>query len=148
MWLWLSPLLPPLAAKNSPASSFARSRAVARELRSRVPAGAPIFVWGFEPSIYWMAERPAASRFIYNVPQRTAWRRDESRATLLRELAAHPPAAIVVQHGDRIPKVTGDDRDSAGALEAFPELQRLLVRDFTWAREVRDFDVYVRRQPG
>ncbi|MBN2192532.1 MAG: glycosyltransferase family 39 protein [Polyangiaceae bacterium] len=120
-------------------------RAVALELRQRVPEGSPIFVWGFEPVIYWLAERPAASRFIYNVPQRTAWQMDQARATLLRDLAAKPPAAIVVQRGDRFSKVTGDDLDSAGALGTFPELRATLERDFVIAGDIRDFTIYVRR---
>jgi uncharacterized membrane protein YhaH (DUF805 family) len=123
-------------------------RAVALELKSRVPEGEPIFVWGFEPAIYWIADRPAASRFIYDVPQRTEWQRDRSRALLLRDLAAHPPAAIVVQEGDRFPKVTGDDLDSAGALATFPELRRMLNEQFAYAGEVRSFQLYVRRGPA
>ncbi len=120
-------------------------RAVAQELQAQVPEGAPIFVWGFEPAIYWLAERPVASRFVYDVPQRTHWQRDRSRATLLRDLAARPPAAIVVQSGDRFPRVTGDDLDSAAALATFPELVRLLTEEFTYVGEVRTFGVYVRR---
>jgi len=120
-------------------------RAVAQELQARVPEGAPVFVWGFEPAIYWLAERPAASRFIYDVPQRTEWQRDRSRATLLRDLTARPPAAIVVQSGDRFPRVTGDSLDSAAALATFPELQRLLREEFTYVGEVRGFGLYVRR---
>jgi hypothetical protein len=53
--------------------SLTADRAVARELRSRTSEGAPVFVWGFEPVVYWLADRPPASRFVYNVPQRTSW---------------------------------------------------------------------------
>src|SRR5688572_24665157 len=55
--------------------SLTADRAVARELRARTSSGTPIFVWGFEPVIYWLADRPPATRFIYNVPQRTPWQR-------------------------------------------------------------------------
>jgi hypothetical protein len=48
----------------------ARNRRIAQQLRDRVPAGEPIYVWGFEPVLYDLADRPSASRFIYNVPQR------------------------------------------------------------------------------
>src|SRR5262249_31084728 len=58
------------------------------------------FVWGFEPMIYDMAERRAATRYIYDVPQRVAWFRDTARARLMQDLAAHPPKAIVVEHRD------------------------------------------------
>ena len=43
--------------------NLSADRAVARELRARTRAGAHVFVWGFEPVIYWLAERPPAIAF-------------------------------------------------------------------------------------
>lgn len=119
----------------------------ALELRNRVPEGQPVFVWGFEPGIYWMAERRPASRFIYNVPQRAQWQRAQARTMLMNELAAHPPAAILVQHRDRFPMVSGDDLDSAQALYTFPELEGLIDTAYVPAGEIAGkFDLYLRRE--
>src|SRR5450755_2076857 len=71
-------------------------RDVALEVRSRTSSADPIFVWGFEPAIYWLAERPPSSRFIYDVPQRTEWQKGYARAELLRDLSQQPPALIIV----------------------------------------------------
>jgi hypothetical protein len=124
--------------------SLAADRAVALELRSRTRADAPVFVWGFEPVIYWLAARPPATRFVYNVPQRTPWQRERARADLMHDLRAHPPAAIVVQRNDVFPMVTGDTLDSRRALATFPELDHLIESGYELAKTIEDFDVFVR----
>jgi hypothetical protein len=110
-----------------------------------VSPGESIFVWGFEPAIYWFSRRTPASRYLYDVPQRAAWQRDRARSELLSELTATPPAAIVVQHGDVFSFVTGDELDSHGALATFPELASLLDNRYRLAETVGDLDVYVSR---
>jgi hypothetical protein len=107
--------------------------------------GEPIFVWGFEPAVYWFSRRTTASRYLYDVPQRAAWQRGRARSELLGELAATPPAAIVVQHGDVFSFVTGDELDSHGALATFPELARLLDDHYRLSETVGDLDIYVSR---
>jgi hypothetical protein len=126
--------------------SLGADRAVARELRARTKPEAPVFVWGFEPVIYWLAARPPASRFIYDVPQRTPWQREWARSELMRELHARPPEAIVVQRNDVFPMVTGDTLDSHRALSTFPALAALLEHDYELATNVEDFELFLRRR--
>lgn len=121
------------------------NRRVAMELRQRTAPGEAVFVWGFEPGIYWLAERRVPTRFIYNVPQRARWGRDATRHELLSALERDPPRVIVVQHGDRFWWVTGDDYDSAEALRAFAELDAMLRDHYSLATTVSDFDVYERK---
>jgi hypothetical protein len=122
--------------------SLTADRAVALELKRHTPANAPVFVWGFEPVIYWLAGREPATRFIYDVPQRTPWQRERARRELMQDLVAHPPAAIVVQHNDVFPMVTGDTLDSRRALPTFPELERLIDSRYELATTIEDFDLY------
>jgi hypothetical protein len=126
--------------------NLSADRAVARELRSRTRSGAHVFVWGFEPEpvISWLAERPPATRFIYNVPQRTSWERERARADLLKDLALHPPAAIVVQKNDIFWAVTGNELDSRRELPNFPALQSMLDDRYDPVASVEDFDIYLR----
>lgn len=119
------------------------NRAAAALIAARVPEGAPIFVWGFEPAIYDLAGRPVASRFIYDVPQRAAWSRDVMREALLRDLDARPPAAIVVEHHDVMPAVTGDKLDSATSLEDFAPLRDRLRAGYTLAGRTGDLEVWI-----
>lgn len=118
---------------------------VANLLRGRLKPDERVFVWGFEPHIYALSERRAASRYIYNVPQRVAWSRHEARATLMHELRNSRPSAFVVERGDVFPMVTGDLLDSESALNDFPELASFVESDYELAAQIGDFDVYFSR---
>jgi hypothetical protein len=120
-------------------------RAVADFLRERVPPGRPIYIYGFEPGIYDFADRSPASRYIYDVPQRVKWGRDAARQQLMADLAARPPAAIVVQHGDDLSWVTGDGHDSAQSLVEFPALPTLLQERYVFDRSIDVFEIWVER---
>jgi hypothetical protein len=121
------------------------NRAAAAWLARHTPADATLFVFGFEPVLYDLSERAPASRYVYNVPQRAAWSAAAHRAVLLRELAARPPAAVVVVHGDPLPAVTGDALDSAAALAGFPELARWLDEGYAQAARFGDLEIFMRR---
>ncbi len=128
--------------------NLAADRKVARSLSERTKPGDPVFVWGFEPVIYWLADRDPPTRFIYNVPQRLGSSRDWSQAELFQDLSRAPPAALVVEHGDIFPAVTGDWLDSNDALQNFEELDSMIRREYEWVERIEDFDVYVRRSEG
>jgi hypothetical protein len=119
------------------------NREVAEWIRREVPAGRRVFVWGFEPVIYEMADRDPATRYIYDVPQRVTWGQREARELLMRELAAHPPAAIVVENNDVFPQVTGDSVDSADTVPKFPAFQELVYGRYRHHVTIEDFDVYL-----
>ena len=119
-------------------------RDVALEVRSRTSSSDPIFVWGFEPAIYWFAERAPSSRFIYDVPQRSEWQQHYARNELMHDLAQRPPALFIVQHNDVFPSVTGHVLDSNDELPGFPELQAYLATGYTFLKRIEDFDLYER----
>ena len=125
--------------------NLSADRDVALEVRSRTRSTDPIFVWGFEPAIYWLAERAPASRFLYDVPQRCEWQKAYARSELLRDLKSHPPAVFIVQHNDVFPSVTGHATDSADDLSSVPELERYLVYNYEHVKRVEDFDLYARK---
>jgi hypothetical protein len=120
-------------------------RRAARDVARLSGAGDSVFVWGFEPALYWLSGRRPSSRFIYDVPQRVRWQRDIARRDLLSDLRRDPPRVIVVQHGDVFQYVTGDLLDSADSLSDFPELAAILADDFRFVESVEDLDLYVRR---
>lgn len=121
-------------------------RAVAMDIRSRTGSSDPVFIWGFEPSTYFLAERPLASRFTYSVPQRTPWQRDFSRRELLKDLSVNRPKVIVVQRRDVFPSVTGSPLDSRDELPNFPELKSLIDTQYRLAREIEDFQIFERSE--
>ncbi len=121
------------------------NRQVAKWLEAHTSPDASVYIWGFEPVIYKLAKRRPASRYIYNVPQRVAWARETSRPALLVDLVNSAPAAIVVEHGDRFPWVTGDFLDSAEVLQGFPALESLLRQTYEPAGTIERFDLYLLR---
>jgi hypothetical protein len=125
--------------------SLAADRDVAQRVREITAVNDAIFVWGFEPLIYWLSERTPASRFIYNVPQRALWQRETARAALLEDLRRTPPALIIVQRHDYFRFVTGDDLDSKAALATFPELESLLKEQYRPLENIEDFELFVRK---
>lgn len=122
--------------------SLSADRRVADAIQKATPERATLFVWGFEPVIYWLSDRAPASRFIYNVAQRSEWEQERARKALLADLARTRPAVFVVQRRDIFPAVTGSMRDSVGELDQFPELQLMLESQYDLRRRIEDFEIY------
>lgn len=120
------------------------NRRVAAWVDAETRPGDSVYVWGFEPVIYLLADRQPASRYIYDVPQRVSWGRDRARAALLADLRRSRPAVILVEHNDRFPWVTGDMLDSAGSLQRFPALLALLHTGYHSVGGIERFEIYVR----
>lgn len=123
-------------------------RQVALDVRSRSASSDSLFIWGFEPSIYFLAERPLASRWLYDVPQRSPWQRGYARSQLLKDLSLNRPKLIVVERRDVFPSVTGSPLDSRDELPNFPELKALLDNQYRKVREIEDFEIYERSELG
>jgi len=119
-------------------------RAVATFLREHVPANRSVLVWGFEPVIYDLAERRAATRYIYNIPQRVEWATD-MRDRFMRDMMQDPPAVIVVEHGDHLSWVTGSNFDSAESVAQFPAFAELLATGYQRVEPIANFDVFVEK---
>jgi hypothetical protein len=128
--------------------SYGADRKVADYLRQHLAPEQSVYIWGFEPMIYDMSGRRPASRYIYDVPQRVAWARDAARGELMTDLIAHPPGAVVVEHRDVFPAVTGDAIDSADSLRSFPAFSAWLADGYQLAVTIEDFDVYLPRLAG
>ena len=120
------------------------NRLVEAWLARETPENATIFIWGFTPEIYVMANRRPATKFIYDVPQRAPWSRDAAREELMTLLSANPPDVILVEHEDVIPLVTGIGADSAYELRGFDALRSLLASRYQRVAYVKKFDVYRR----
>jgi hypothetical protein len=71
-----------------------------------------------------------------------------SRSILIRELQDDPPAAIVVVHRDRLPRVTGNRSDSFEALRDFTALRNLLAEEYRSLRRVGDLEIHLRNDPS
>lgn len=125
--------------------NMAADRAAAEWLRENTSPAEKVFIWGFEPVIYDLAGRDPASRYIYNVPQRSMWHRRAARDRLLEDLERSRPAVVIVQQNDRLPWVTGNDRDSRAELDTFPELARWIDTHYVSEGAAEDLHILSRR---
>ncbi|MBK8937163.1 MAG: glycosyltransferase family 39 protein [Polyangiaceae bacterium] len=123
-----------------------QNRAVAVYVAEHTAKEDPLFVWGFECAIYDLADRPLASKFIYNVPQRAIWSDKPMQEALMADLTKTPPKVIVVEHHDVFPMVTGSTDDSAVSLSKFKRLRSMLDDEYRFAEKIGDFDIYFRRE--
>jgi len=121
------------------------NRKTAEWLSQNTPEDSPIFIWGFEPVIYDMANRKSSSRYIYNIPQRAGWEKGTARRALINELRDKPPSAIVVIHNDPLPHVTGNQFDSAKELENFNKLSDFIAKDYAYVTSFEDLDIYLKK---
>lgn len=121
------------------------ARQAAHEVAQLTPAGAPIYIWGFEPIIYRLSERPPSSAYIYNVPQRAQWERERAWRRLWGDLHQRPPAAIITQRRDVMPFVTGTRLDSVDSLRDFPAFRHYLHEKFEHRSTVDRFEIWTRK---
>ncbi len=123
--------------------SLSADREVAALVRRATGTSDHIFVWGFEPLIYFLADRAPASRFIYTVPLVTEWSPPQWREELIRDISVRRPAYIVVAHRDVLPWMTGRLDDSAAQLAGYDELRTRIETSYTHERRIEDFDIWV-----
>ena len=125
--------------------SLTADRAVASWIRQHTPKDASIFIWGFEPLVYFLADRSPASRFLYNIPLAAPWSPPEWRVELVRDLHEKRPPYVLVVHNDAQPWMAGRWDDSASQLATYPELDTLLREGYRLRERIEDFDIFERR---
>lgn len=114
---------------------------VADYIKARTSPGEPIQVWSWQPAIYFLAERPCATRFGYHWPLvHTAGPLPELHRTyvdeFLRGLETTRPRYFVV------------DTDEIPALRQVSQIEAYLRRNYSREAQMGDFAIFVRRSPS
>jgi hypothetical protein len=117
---------------------------VAAYLRAHTDVSDTVFIWGFEPTVYFLAERSPASRFLYSFPLYGEFGWEHFRDQLITDLGRNRPLYIVVVENDAIPWVTGTEDDSMTALQGFPELRDLIAHRYQFEVSLEHFHMYRR----
>ena len=126
--------------------SYLADAAAAEEVRRVTPPGESVFVWGMEPLVYFLADRPPATRFIHAAPLLSPWSPPVWRKQAVEQLRKSNPRLILVVRNDAQPWATGWMGDSASALGSYPELWDFIRTGYRPAARIEDFDVLERRQ--
>lgn len=120
------------------------SLAVVEYLRANGQAGAPLYVWGFRPEIYYLAQMPPATRFIFQFPLVGEWYPSEWQQQNVDVLWAALPPYVLVVRGDFMAWVTGKNADSNMLLQEYTELNNWLMFNYTPQTEIGSFVVWQR----
>lgn len=121
---------------------FEASWQAAQFLKSSLKPTDSFYIWGFEPIIYYLAEKKCPNRFIYNVPLYGTVSVDSFRDELLLALEANPPKYIIVVSNDSMGHVRGVPEDSVQGLLQFPKLKEFIEENYYKTVSLEDFTFY------
>jgi hypothetical protein len=130
---------------NGGTFSYRASQATAEYVQQRTAPGDMIYVWGYDPLVYLIAQRPHASRFIYSFPLMTPWAPPEWKEEFIRDMETKAPVYFIVQRYEGAPWITGLDVDSGDFVPTFTPLQNLLDTRYQLEAEIEDYLIF-RRQ--
>ncbi len=101
-----------------------------------------IFVWGFDPLVYYLSGRKCTSRFIYNFP--LLWKGENSslKSEFMNKVNTDPPKMILVAKNDPLLFISGYDEDSKKLLDRFTEFKSVIDSKYTFETTIDDFDYY------
>ena len=125
--------------------SYRASRETAYYLERRTSPEDRLYVWGYDPLIYLLAQRASSSRFIYSFPLMSDWAPRTWQEDFIAELQSRPPVYFVVQRYEGARWITGHTVDSGDYIAWFPELNRWLARNYSLEAEIEDYLIYRRR---
>jgi len=104
-----------------------------------------LFIWGNWPIIYWWADQPLASRFVYDTGLSADWAPAKWRDELVADLGKSQPHFIAVAASDPQPWLTGTNKTNVELLDDYPGLSELLAIGYEakWANDL--FRIYERK---
>jgi hypothetical protein len=112
-------------------------------------SGEPILVWGLAPTLYFLADRPPATRFPFHhlllteePLSRALPGLEARREAFLHRLSRDRPAMILVGRGDRS---AFEQRDSYAQMVRFEPFHRIVREQYELAGESSRFLVFRRR---
>jgi hypothetical protein len=101
-----------------------------------------VYVWGFDPLIYYLSGRECVSRFIYNYP--LYWKENdrEFQKEFMNKLNSHAPKLILVSQNDPLYFISGYHEDSRQILNRFPEFKNFLDNNYAFKTQINNFCFY------
>ncbi len=105
------------------------SHDAARAIRARTGPEDAIFIWGNDPKLYLLADRPQAGAYSYIIPVTVPWAGRETVHDLVERLRHERPRLIITVRNDAVEAIVRRPEDSEGLLDVFPEM-----RDFIQTR--------------
>jgi hypothetical protein len=134
--------------QTSPTISGLRDeQQVAGYVRDRSRPGDSMYVWGFDPVLYLLADRSLGSRFVLSYPLMSSWSPPRWQAEFVDELQAKRPTYIVLHPDEPQSWIVGEDLNAIDYINRFPEFQKLLATDYNRETVIAGRVLYRRRTP-
>jgi len=103
-----------------------------------------MFIFGFEPYVYWITGRKPATRFLNTIHFKPTYVAADLRHELIDSLTQHPPALIFVEMGDHYTSQGDSFDDSHSTIQKrYPEISELLSTKYLLADTVNDVLAYL-----
>ncbi len=115
---------------------------VADYIAGQTQPGEKIFIWGFEPEIYFLSQRENATRFIYNFPLYGPHARVNLQQEFISDLGMQKPVYMLIVKNDAIPHVTATSEDSWAAYKSFTDFHDFVSRHYHFETAIEDFMIY------
>lgn len=122
--------------------SFQADTEAAAYLRQHTRPGDRVLIWGFEPAVHLLSDRPSPTRFFFNVPVAVPYTPAAWKTEFLTDLRQDTPELFLVLRNDAIPWANGLKEDSTGQLRNWPELSRFLDHRYRLEAQIEDFSIY------
>lgn len=105
-------------------------------------SGDKIYVWGYDPLVYYLTGRNCVSRFVYHIP--LMWKAENSsfRKEFIESVNKTNPKLIVVAGNDPLYYISGYNEDSKQLLERFPEFKSFIDTKYSQRSRINDYDFY------
>ena len=117
---------------------FRLDREVVDYVRANGDGDTSLFIWGNWPVIYWWADQPLVSRFIYDTGLTATWAPEMWRSELVNDLQTRHPHFIAIAHGSVQPWMTGTTKTPEERIDDYPGLKEMLDRDYVpvWGNDL------------
>jgi hypothetical protein len=126
--------------------SFPADSVVADYIAQRTTPDDTIFIWGFEPIVYWLSERGGPLPFVHIFPLRAGWSRGRYGAELAGKLREEPPDYFLIVRRDPLPWMLGTGDDSESAMRDYPQIKSWLDKNYQQETVIEDFLILKKRR--
>jgi len=127
--------------------SFLADRYLAAYLKERTDPEDPVYIFGFEPLVYFLAERRPANKYIFNDPVTAVYTKEKVREAGIREILADLEESkavyLVIAEGDANPV---DPTDSYEFVENTPSFKDFVDTQYALEWSMGRFHIYRRNQ--
>jgi hypothetical protein len=116
-----------MAAGTQRPNGYIAGDSLADFVNARTNPADRIFIFGFDPYLYWKTDRTPATRYLNTIHFKPSYVPKEQRDELVRSLVGNPPELFLVELGDRYTSQGNTNDDSRTAIQLrYPELEQLL----------------------